>query len=271
VEPFHRTRETAFQRGTTRKPFWLPDGLALVIFRAHDLRRFSNLTMAGQPKVFGIGYSKTGTTSLTYALRQLGYSALHFAFHALNHGNEEKLELRYDKLWRSAYTDTPIPVFFRELDERFPGSKFILTMREMSAWLRSCELNHIWPGEYVHDKAIRNQRYVRSLLNLHYQLYGSVTFNRRSFQRSHERHIEAVREYFKDRPEDLLILDVCGGSGWKPLCQFLDKPVPRGAFPRVNVGVDKFLKRQVRRRFWRMVAALHFGVQVPMKYEPRFQ
>ena len=75
-------------------------------------------------KIFGIGYSKTGTTSLTKALRILGYNALHFPIHTMKHSSE-KLNLRYEKLWRQAYSDTPIPLFYKELDKRFPGSKFI--------------------------------------------------------------------------------------------------------------------------------------------------
>jgi hypothetical protein len=33
-------------------------------------------------------------------------------------------------------------------------------------------------------------------------------------------------------PDRLLTYNV--REGWKPLCQFLDKPVPDTAFPRVN-------------------------------------
>src|SRR2546428_3527983 len=36
-----------------------------------------------------------------------------------------------------ALTDTPIPSFYRELDTRFPGSKFIPTARDSEGWLKS--------------------------------------------------------------------------------------------------------------------------------------
>ena len=44
----------------------------------------------------------------------------------------------------------------------------------------------------------------------------------------------AVTEYFRDRPKDLLVLDVCGGDGWEPLCAFLGLEPPRHAFPHFN-------------------------------------
>lgn len=201
----------------------------------------------------------------------LGIDALHFPFHALRHSNRE-LTLNHDRLQaREAYTDTPIPRFYKELDRKYPGSKFILTVRDMDAWLRSCEKNHVWPGEFVHDKAIRNLSWVRSLLNLHYDLYGAVSFQRAAFRRCHEEHIEEVKDYFKDRPGDLITLDICAGEGWEKLCPFVDKEIPSEPFPRANVGVDKFFKRESRRLFWKWVAAFHFGARRAVIYEPKCQ
>jgi hypothetical protein len=45
-----------------------------------------------------------------------------------------------------------------------------------------------------------------------------------------ERHIEHVRATCP--PERLLVYDVA--EGWEPLCAFLDVPVPRHPFPRLN-------------------------------------
>lgn len=226
--------------------------------------------MNNSTKIFGIGYSKTGTTSLTCALKCLGFNAQHFPFHVMDHG-ADKLVLQWSKLWRSAYTDTPIPLFFRELDQRFPGSRFILTMRETKRWIRSCERNHIWPGDYIPDNAIRKLRYIRTILNLHRELYGSASFHRQKFQRSYDLHNAKVLEYFRDRPNDLLVLDICDGDGWEKLCPFLNRPVRRDAFPRANVGVDKYLKRNCRKYFWKGIRKLNFGAPnspSPPKYEP---
>ena len=43
-------------------------------------------------------------------------------------------------------------------------------------------------------------------------------------------HIQAVKDYV---PSDrLLVFEV--KQGWGPLCEFLGKPVPEGAFPHAN-------------------------------------
>jgi hypothetical protein len=48
------------------------------------------------------------------------------------------------------------------------------------------------------------------------------------------RHTEEVREYFKMRPADLLVLDWESGNGWAELCGFLGKPIPAEALPHLN-------------------------------------
>jgi hypothetical protein len=35
-----------------------------------------------------------------------------------------------------------------------------------------------------------------------------------------ERHDREVMEYFKNREEDLLVLDIAAGEGWEKLCPF---------------------------------------------------
>lgn len=69
---------------------------------------------------------------------------------------------------------------------------------------------------------------------LHESLYGGRTFDRYRFQESYIRHANAVWEYFRERRDDLLVLDICGGDGWERLCAFLQKPIPAEPFPRQN-------------------------------------
>ena len=82
-------------------------------------------------KVFGIGFHKTGTTSLALALRQLGYSVT-----GPNGVNDPNISQNARALVRDlvdqfdAFQDNPWPILFRELDEWYPNSKFVLTLRE---------------------------------------------------------------------------------------------------------------------------------------------
>jgi hypothetical protein len=90
------------------------------------------------PKVFCIGFQKTGKTSLESALKVLGYRVTSVF------GRDLPIEtLRRDyvriglQIARDydAVQDMPWPQMYRELDATFPGSKFILTWREPDRWL----------------------------------------------------------------------------------------------------------------------------------------
>lgn len=92
-------------------------------------------------KVFGIGLSRTGTQSLSAALNELGVTSVHFpkddtTFRQLRSGDFD-----LDVLERAtALCDTPVVPYYPQFDDAFPGSKFILTLRDdREAWLASVE------------------------------------------------------------------------------------------------------------------------------------
>ena len=177
-------------------------------------------------KIFGIGLSKTGTTSLASALEILDFRTRD------NPGLKtyvpgDLASIDPDVLeHHDALTDTPIPSFYRELDQRYPGARFILTVRDMDGWLLSCKKQFT---AKLADK--QNDAHNRLFLDL----YGTSVFDDASFRSGYQRFVDGVLEYFKDRPQDLLILDVAAGQGWNELCAFLGKPVPAMPFPKSNV------------------------------------
>lgn len=180
-------------------------------------------------KIFGIGLSRTGTHSLTEALIILGYKATHYPkiisyANGYSHVDYQKLN-EYDAL-----TDTPISNIYKELDVRYSGSKFILTVREENKWLRSC-------ARYFGKSLILNFR--KKLLNpsryrLRHDIYGTIRFEKKRFKEIYTRHLQDVLNYFKGREKDLLVLDICGGEGWEKLCPFLNKPIPHIDFPTLK-------------------------------------
>ena len=94
------------------------------------------LTLPG--KVFGIGFHKTGTSSLAAALYILGYNVTGFYGAHDPDIDERALDIAYDLADRfDAAQDTPWFLFFRELDVKYPGSKFILTIRPPQPWISS--------------------------------------------------------------------------------------------------------------------------------------
>src|SRR5690348_2859590 len=96
-------------------------------------------------KVFGIGLNKTGTRSLAMATRLLGMRTLHKGDLATNQLVERAAAegvplLTYLGTNFDAYFDVEGLVHrFAELDQQYPGSKFILSTRDREAWLLSRE------------------------------------------------------------------------------------------------------------------------------------
>jgi hypothetical protein len=168
--------------------------------------------MIKKNKVFGIGLSRTGTTSLTQALEILGYKSKHFPT------SWEDAE-RYDAL-----TDTPVANSYKELDAKYPSSRFILTVREMNSWLESCR-------RYFASYSVAH---MPEVLQLRMDLYGTTEFDKEKFEKAYFRHLNDVESYFRGREENLLTLDVCGGDKWEKLCEFLNKPIPCAPFPHLN-------------------------------------
>jgi hypothetical protein len=171
-------------------------------------------------KVFGVGLSRTGTTSLTRALQVLGWRAVHYPA-----PQGPAAVLAAAERW-DALTDTPVVVVYQELAQRYPEARFIMTVRRMDDWLASCERFFARVGEARGAK-----------LAVRMAVYGAPGFERDAFEAAYRRHVRGVRRFFAGEPERLLVMDIAGGQGWERLCPFLGVGVPPGGgFPRENAG-----------------------------------
>jgi hypothetical protein len=163
-------------------------------------------------KIFGIGLSKTGTTSLTTALQSLGYRAIH--------GPTSIQQVRA----HDAATDTTVAAIFEFLDQEHPGSRFIYTVRGRESWLKSCDA--FWSLMQRHFDASM------LLTLLHRNLYGVTRFDPVAFGEAYDRHHERVINYFAPTPDRLLVLNITREDDpWASLCGFLERDVPRQPFP----------------------------------------
>ena len=173
-------------------------------------------------KVFCIGFHKTGTTTLEVALKKLGYRVTG-SFGTKDPDIAAKVhEMAYAKAEEfDAFEDNPWPILYRELDERFPGSKFILTRRPAEAWIRS----------QVKDFASTETPMRRWIYG---KDAGCPEGNEDVYLERYERHNREVLEYFKDRPQDLLVFDLPTDAGWEKLCPFLGREIPDQPFPHAN-------------------------------------
>lgn len=179
-------------------------------------------------KIFGIGLSRTGTKSLKVALTQLGYRTAHFREHLqVERGLQSWFEGDFaadDLADFEAALDNPIPIFFRELDQRYSGSRFILTTRDPSSWLES--VRRLFDFVTSFDEDLHPYRLV-----VRERMFGTTEFDSEKLMAVYQRHHADVREYFRNRSSDLLILNLREGEGWSELCSFLGHSVPESEFP----------------------------------------
>ena len=182
-------------------------------------------------KIFGLGLSRTGTRSLADALNKLGIRTVHFP-HDLTTQRElfsGEGGLTILKCYQGVVDG--IAPFYSQLDRAYPDSKFILTIREKGAWLRSAQIHFNWVSEQLPNFGSRFQEFARLLTE---RIYGSANFNRVGFLEAYERHARDVLSYFNERPGQLLVMDITGGDGWAELCPFVGLPMPLQPFPYVN-------------------------------------
>lgn len=88
-----------------------------------------------QGKIIGVGFQKTGTSSLREALKILGFRVKDTTSRALIpilKGDYQKLLSLLEGY--DAAEDTPWYMIYKELDELIPNSKFILTLRDEQSW-----------------------------------------------------------------------------------------------------------------------------------------
>lgn len=183
-------------------------------------------------RVWGIGMHKTGTTSLHTAMELLGFKSAHWIdAHWSRSVWEQMTAAGRSPVLEQFYTacDLPMPLLYRQLDLGYPGSKFILTMRDEAKWLKSVE-NHwnpkVNPNRHWWDIAPFSHK-------MHNLIYGRKTFDADTMLGAYRRHNADVRQYFRGRERDLLVFNVDDGDGFSKLCHFLNVPIPNAPFPHM--------------------------------------
>jgi hypothetical protein len=165
------------------------------------------------PKVFCIGYNKTGTTSLARSLKALGFK--HATYNKViwkDYYANKKIDkiIKYTSKFDSL-DDLPwlkedmIPL----LDETFPGSKFIYLERDEESW----------------KKSIYNWTYKKR--GDHPDIEDSV--------KKFRAHRDFVLNYFENRgPEEFIVMSIKDPDGFKKLANFVGKETDLTGFPHFN-------------------------------------
>lgn len=207
-----------------------------------------NLIGTGKQKVFCIGLNKTGTTSIESVLRDFGYKV----------GIQSEAELLMDD-WAvrdfrgivqycktaDAFQDVPFSIDFtyQILDYAFPGSKFILTVRNNAdEWFESLI------RFYSKIMGVNGLPTADDLKNFTYggmgwiwrqqmHIFGadeSTLLDEKLYKSYYTNHNDQVLAYFKYRPKDLLVLNLSNPSAMQSLCEFLGVSYTGQLMPHLN-------------------------------------
>jgi hypothetical protein len=229
-------------------------------------------------EVIGAGFGRTGTMSLKVALEELGFGPCYHMSEVFEHPDHIELwraatrgeQVDWEQIFGNyrATVDWPGCTFYKELLERSPNAKVILTVRDPQRWYESA-YNTIYritgaassPIFYLASLVMpraKGIKHARQLINeLVWERDLEGRFEDREYAiETFERHNEEVKP--RVPAEKLLVYDV--KEGWAPLCEFLGVEVPDKPFPHLND--TEVFRGRIRRIRVLTVATLTFGVSM---------
>ncbi|CAO3629789.1 unnamed protein product [Mucor hiemalis] len=148
----------------------------------------------------------------------------------------------WDKLYKNynAGVDWPTVTFYKELLNRYPDAKVILTIRSADSWYNSVK-NTLHRHSLRSDKIDPNHPTYRVARMINTFLFEGLIGDTDRFEQNEmqikQMFIDHNEEVMKFVPKDqLLVLEL--GEGWEKLCAFLGKEVPDVPYPILNSTQD---------------------------------
>lgn len=203
-------------------------------------------------KIIGAGFGRTGTLSTQFALNELGYSCYHMK-EIQKKANKKHLDFWVKVAESSANTqhdwneifhaysatiDYPSSCVWKELMEANLDAKVLLTLHPggPEAWYKSTTdtiygISKMWEGKLLSFfiPSFKKMAIMTSKLIWGRFLEGTMDSKQDAINRYNEHIVEVRNQVPSDK---LLIYSV--DQGWEPLCAFLEKEIPKTAFPKVN-------------------------------------
>jgi hypothetical protein len=197
--------------------------------------------------IVGIGLPRTGTTSLHETLKGYGIRSAHMPIELYESDDLQEACLPY-----GAVIDTPVPLLYPQLDEALDHCQFVLTTRDKEGWLESMKWlletgPKIWQWRPTYDAYNR-------------EFFGTASFEPDVLARRYEEYHREVEQYFAERPDDLLTVDLSQSPDTRRLVEFLGLDHEPHPWPRSNTSRTPSLLQeaayQVERLRWRRAGTL---------------
>lgn len=179
-------------------------------------------------KIFIIGLPRTATTSVCLAMLEQGFKTAHNAY------TQDAF------IQAQVIADTPVFCDYQTLDKHFPKSKFIHLTREPTLWLPSIKqlLQRMFVNLQRTDGGFNP--HLKRCYNDVFSPLTAETINSDEFLLNcYNRHQQGITEYFKDRPQDLLTIDVSNEGSYLTMLDFLNidnNKAREGGFKHINIG-----------------------------------
>ena len=196
-------------------------------------------------QVIGAGFGRTGTLSMKVALERLGFGPCHHMLEvfarpddapgwaAVVRGELGSLDQLLEGFGSSV--DFPACTAWEALWRARPGSKVLLTVRPAADWWRSFNATI---GQDIQNRAEDPGSLSAELRRaISDAVFGGLADDESTAVAAYEAHNAHVIETVP--AEQLCVYEV--GSGWEPLCAFLEVDVPAEPFPRSN-STKEFLE-----------------------------
>lgn len=196
-------------------------------------------------KIIGAGFGRTGTTSMKEALELLGYNKCHHMREVMVSGKQVDLfdrvsrneEVDWDDVFEGfeAAVDWPAAARYKELMEKYPEAKVILTTRDSEAWYGSTKETIYALTRSVPPIISLLIPRVRNIMTMVERLIWDGVFDGRFEEKQHavDAYNKNVAEVIANVPDDRLLVH-SSKEGWQPLCEFLDRPIPGQPYPHSN-------------------------------------
>ena len=176
-------------------------------------------------KVFFIGFAKTGTISLLAAMaNNFGFNCFHGGGRDLYRTKDETIA---EELRRRGYSEmlNDCDVYidweylsnkFKIVYKHFPDAKYIFNTRNVDDWVVSLKRHHSMLSQATIEKS------------------GWHFVDEEERKEYHSSHTKEVLDFFKDKQDQFLVLDICAGDGYEKLCPFLELDIPDEPFPHLH-------------------------------------
>lgn len=175
--------------------------------------------------IFIFGLSRTGTSSLEIALKEIGYNTIYFDPYRLDTDDKIKMNNIFQENIKNnrplldnidnynSYILSDIEQYdLNKIFQYYPGAKYIITNRNISDWVISFKRH-----EKISERPILcSQVYIDKLL----------------------KGVDIFTKFFKDKPNSSCIFNASEGDGYIKLCNFLNKNIIDKPYPNINSNKD---------------------------------